>query len=121
MKASAEDLITSNPNAESIIKRMLKEEAIGPAAAKFLCRYAKYGFYGPMSTGGYGMSDELRSLVETYFTETIDTIKEIAYRVPGKGGWKRRTFGSEAKADAFIDRLIRKEGDDVEIQCRYED
>ena len=46
---------------------------------------------------------------------------EIAYRIPGKGGFRRRMFESESKADAFIDKLIQKEGDDVEVQYRWED
>jgi len=64
------------------------------------------------TTGRQTMTDKAKA---------ADTLKEIAYRIPGKGGWRRRAFGSEAAADAFIDKLIRKEGDDVEIQCRYED
>ena len=41
---------------------------------------------------------------------------EVAYRIPGKGGWKRRTFETAAKAEAFLARLRAKEGDDVEVR-----
>jgi hypothetical protein len=40
---------------------------------------------------------------------------EIAYRIPGKGGWKRKVFDSKSKMERWVDKLIEKEGDDVEI------
>jgi hypothetical protein len=43
---------------------------------------------------------------------------EIAYRIPGKGGFRRKTFQSEAQAERFVDTLTEKEGDDVEIRWR---
>ena len=41
---------------------------------------------------------------------------EIAYRIPGKGNFKRRTFKTEAAAEAFTTKLREREGDDVEIR-----
>lgn len=49
-------------------------------------------------------------------TDPTTTTPELAYRVPGKGTWKRRTFTSQAKAQAFVDRLLETEGDDVELR-----
>lgn len=40
---------------------------------------------------------------------------EIAYRIPGKG-WQRKKFKTQAEADKFVEKLIEKEGDDVEVQ-----
>lgn len=40
---------------------------------------------------------------------------EIAYRVPGKG-WKRESFRTTRAAVAFVDRLLKREGDDVEVR-----
>ena len=41
---------------------------------------------------------------------------EIAYRIPGKGNFKRRTFKTEAAAEAFLDALREREGDDIEVR-----
>lgn len=43
---------------------------------------------------------------------------EVAFRIPGKGGFKRKTFSSEEARTKFIDKLIDKEGDDVEMRLR---
>lgn len=43
---------------------------------------------------------------------------ELAYHVPGKGGWKRKEFKTEAERSRFIEKLTEKEGDDVEFQYR---
>lgn len=48
--------------------------------------------------------------------ESIAESEEIAYRIPGKGGWKRKTFKSEADANKFIAKLRDDEGDDVEVR-----
>lgn len=41
---------------------------------------------------------------------------EIAYRVPGKGSWKRKTFKTQEAAETFVDKLMAKEGSDVEVR-----
>lgn len=41
---------------------------------------------------------------------------ELAYRIPGKGGFVRRTFRTEAAAQRFAEKLVDREGDDVEIR-----
>lgn len=41
---------------------------------------------------------------------------EIAYRIPGKGGWKRRTFKGQAAMERWVEKLIEREGTDVEIR-----
>lgn len=43
---------------------------------------------------------------------------EIAYRIPGKGGFKRKSFKSKDAAEKFVDKLIDKEGKDVEVRWR---
>ena len=48
--------------------------------------------------------------------QTIPATTEIAYRIPGKGSWKRRTFATEEAATKFLARLRAKEGDDVEVR-----
>lgn len=45
----------------------------------------------------------------------------VKYRIPGKGGWKVKSFETQALCDKFVDRLIEKEGDDVEIQYANDD
>ena len=45
-----------------------------------------------------------------------DAPVEIAYRIPGKGNFKRRTFKTAAAAEAFTTKLREREGDDVEIR-----
>ena len=40
---------------------------------------------------------------------------ELMYRIPGKGGWKRKSFNSENARDRFVDKLLETEGDDVEF------
>ena len=41
---------------------------------------------------------------------------EIAYYIPGKGSWKRKQFDSQQKAEAWVEKLREKEGDDVEVR-----
>ena len=45
---------------------------------------------------------------------------EIAYRIPGKDSWKRRTFKTEAAAEKWIDKLTEREGDDIEFMWRLD-
>ena len=48
---------------------------------------------------------------------TTSTPIEIAFRIPGSPrGWVRKTFRTEAAAEQFVDRLLEREGDDVEIR-----
>lgn len=46
---------------------------------------------------------------------TMNTI-EIAYRIPGKSGFRSRTFKTQAAAERWIDKLLAREGSDVEIR-----
>jgi hypothetical protein len=48
-------------------------------------------------------------------TETPAPI-ELAYRIPGRTGFVRAEFATEAAADRFIATLLKTEGDDVEIR-----
>jgi hypothetical protein len=47
---------------------------------------------------------------------------EIAYRVPGKGGFKRKVFRGEtlamaqAAAARGVDKLVEKHGSDIEVR-----
>lgn len=50
--------------------------------------------------------------------EASDEPIEIAYRIPGKGGWKRKEFKTKKDSEKFIDKLFDKEGSDVEIRTR---
>lgn len=53
------------------------------------------------------------------FAEACGTLVEnyeIAYHVPGKGGWKRKSFKDKAAAEKFVDKLLDKEGDDIEVR-----
>ena len=43
---------------------------------------------------------------------------ELAYRVPGKGGFKTKMFESEKERKDFVDKMTKKEGDDVEFRYR---
>lgn len=46
---------------------------------------------------------------------------ELAYRIPGKGSWKRKVFKTEEERSRFIDKVVEKEGNDVEFQTRDPD
>ncbi len=41
---------------------------------------------------------------------------ELAYRIPGKSSFVRKMFKNEKAALAFVDKLIEREGSDVEIR-----
>lgn len=41
---------------------------------------------------------------------------EIAYRIPGKGSWKRKQFKTDKAAEEFVHKLIEREGDDVDVR-----
>lgn len=51
------------------------------------------------------------ALYEQYMKEI-----EIAYRIPGKGSFKRKKFTTQAAMEKFINALQEKEGDDIEIE-----
>lgn len=40
----------------------------------------------------------------------------IMWHVPGKGGWKSKDFRTLALAEKFVDRLVAREGSDVEVR-----
>lgn len=63
----------------------------------------------PMRTGNKSMAIKTKGYGEGY---------ELAWRIPGKGGWKRKEFKSEEERAKFIDKVIEKEGNDVEFQSR---
>lgn len=54
-------------------------------------------------------------LIDSFLSEQDEPV-EIAYRIPGKGGFKRKSFKSEKEAEKFVDKLIDKEGKDVEVR-----
>lgn len=39
----------------------------------------------------------------------------LQYRIPGKGGTKQRDFKTAEEREKFVDKLMEKEGDDVEV------
>jgi len=43
---------------------------------------------------------------------------EIAFRIPGRGSFRRRRFETQKAAESFIERLLKDEGDDVEVIYR---
>ena len=59
------------------------------------------------------MNDPVISQVTKFFNKF-----ELAYRIPGKGGWKRKEFTREADRAKFMEKVIAKEGDDVEFETR---
>jgi hypothetical protein len=88
-----------------------------------------------MKTDMYRLDQELTAAVESLFAaeDAFDSVEsgrkvreeeepepqkevEVAYRVPGAGGWKRKKFPSNAAAVKWLDKLIAKEGDDIEVR-----
>ena len=69
---TAEHLLKTHLDPEAVIKQLQDKKMIGPGAARFLRSYTEYGYYSPATTGGYGMSDKLRVLVETHFSTQED-------------------------------------------------
>jgi len=43
---------------------------------------------------------------------------EIAFRVPGAGGWKRKSFRTETEATNWVDEFRKTNGDDVEVRFK---
>lgn len=52
-------------------------------------------------------------------TETPTTPVTIAYRIPGIGWKPEKTFKTEAAAERFVDRLIAKHGNDLEVRWSF--
>lgn len=47
-----------------------------------------------------------------------DATIEIAYHIPGRGGWRRKMFRTQAQMEKWLDRLLEREGNDVEVRYR---
>ena len=60
MKQMAEKILKRNP---AIISSLLKGKKISKRTERVLRGFLQYGYFSPMTTGGYGFSDELSELI----------------------------------------------------------
>jgi hypothetical protein len=86
------------------IRRLLRE---------FQMDTPSYRSLGPMDRG-LDMEDDDAEVPPTSMEAEGEV--EIAYRIPGKGGFKRKKFPNQKAAEKFVDKLISDEGSDVEVR-----
>jgi hypothetical protein len=65
--AAEERALRTMESAGQKVDELYADGVINASTRRFLHGYIEHGFYSPMSTGGYGMSDELRAVVRRHF------------------------------------------------------